>query len=275
MRGTTNRKAFEVYLAGERKYSVISEKDMKACRASFERATRLDPNFARAWGWRAYSHARSIKVGWVPRNELNKAIGWARQAIALDPNDYANYWDLAYCLTCTKKPSQALAVFRKSLYLYDNFTDMTDRKPGILAEAADAFVQVGRPQEAIKLLRRAIRVPDWYRWNLSWAFFHSGDYENAIRQIDAMDLSPGHDLFVIEIQLFLAAACAKRAEQLAKHHDPVEANKLLIRAKEAIARLKIDRPKCTIASIRDRFPSFKRKSDERKWLGALRMAGLR
>lgn len=275
MRGTTNRKAFGAYLVGERRYSILSKKDMKVSQASFEKATKLDPGFARAWGWRAYCHLRCIKMGWLPKRELATAIEWARRAVELDPDDYATHWDLGYCLIHTKALIRGVACFKKALYLYDNFTDMLDRKPGVLAEAAVAFIQVGQPQEAIKLLRRATRVPDWYRWNFSWAYFHAGEYENSIRQIDAMDLKPGQDLYVIEFQIFLAAACTMRAAELAKLNDPVESDKMLQRACDAIARLKAARPKFTLANVRELLPVFKRKSDEQKWLGALRKAGLR
>ncbi|MGH7888678.1 MAG: tetratricopeptide repeat protein [Candidatus Binatia bacterium] len=275
MRGTTNRKAFEVYLVGERRYSAISKKDMQISRKSFERATKLDPTFARAWGWRAYCHVRSIKIGWLPKNELRRAIEWARCGVALNPDDYSTHWDLAYCLTMTKDLKQALKSFKTALYLYDNFTDMLVRKPGLFAEMADAYVQIGKPREAIKLFRRATRVPDWYRWNYSWAYFHAGDYENAIRQLDAMDLRPGHKLYVIEIQLFAAAAYAKLAEQLAKQRDPVESSKMLQRSKEAITRLKTANPNVTLETARKRFGGLSRKSGENRWLGALRKAGLR
>lgn len=275
MRGTSNRKAFEAYLVGERKYSILSKKDMMTSQASFEKATTLDPKFARAWGWRAYVHLRFIKMGWLPKNEMGKAIEWAERAVQLDSNDYATHWDLAYCLIHTEDFMRGLACFKRALHLYDNFTDMLDRKPGLLAEAAVAFIQVGRPQEAIKLLRRATRVPDWYRWNFSWAYFNAGEYENAIRQIDLMDLKPGQELYVVEFQIFLAAACVMRAEELDRQKDPSESEKMRQRAKDAIGRLRAGRPKFGLADVRTLLPAFKRKSDEDRWFAALREAGLR
>ena len=96
MRGTKNRTAFKAYIEGERLFSVISKADMAKSRKNFEKATKLDRKFARAWGWRSYATMRSIMVGWLPASEAKSAGEWAKKAVALDPNDYATYWDLAF-----------------------------------------------------------------------------------------------------------------------------------------------------------------------------------
>ena len=87
MRGTKNRNAFKAYVQGESQFTVISKADMAKARKNFEKATKLDKKFARAWGWRSYATMRSIMVGWLPKAEAKNAGEWAKKAVALDPTD--------------------------------------------------------------------------------------------------------------------------------------------------------------------------------------------
>ena len=170
MRGTTSIEAFRVYLQGERLFTAVSERQSAGCRTSFERATQIDPNFAQALGWRSYAAVRSVLQGWLPDQTLTNAEEWAIKAVSLAPYDYAPLWDLAFVYLNTGRDRQAIATYERAHRMYNDATDGLDRKPGLLAEMAEAYVHVGRPEDGIRLLRRALRVPDWYRWNLGWGY---------------------------------------------------------------------------------------------------------
>ena len=118
MRGTKNRNAFKAYVQGESQFSVISKADMAKARKNFEKATKLDRKFARAWGWRSYAPMRSIMVGWLPEAEARNAGDWAKKAVALDPNDYATYWDLAFYQLNVGQFDKAIKTYEKALKLY-------------------------------------------------------------------------------------------------------------------------------------------------------------
>ena len=81
MWGTKNKAAFKAYLEGERLFTSVSKKQMAKCLAKFERATKLDKNFARAWGWRSYATVRSVLQGCVanPNTALKEAETWAKR----------------------------------------------------------------------------------------------------------------------------------------------------------------------------------------------------
>ncbi len=262
MRGTTNRKAFKAYLEGERLFSIISKADMDRSRKKFQAATKLDPNFARAWGYLSYTYTRSVLAGWLPASELATAEKHAQTAIDLDPDDYAPLWDKAYALLNGGKFTAAMRAYGKALKLYDTWTDMLDRKHGLLGEMAEAYVYIGKPQKAIDLLERAKHHPDWYCWNCGFAYYMAGRYDDAIRELDSMRLQPGDPGYVMDCQLFTAAAYAQKGN--------------IIMAKSCLklfSESRKGRPRYTIKDVKKR-GCFKFPKDEKHLLDGLRKAGL-
>ena len=191
MRGTTNKEAWLTYLEAEKLFSINSKKKMQEARRKFAESITLDPNFARGHGYLSYVLTRSVQLGWLPENSMEAAERHARQAVKLDPNDYTVFWDLGFCLLGQGKLKPALKQYDKALDLYENFTDMLDRKHGLLAEIAEAYIYDGRPLDAIKLLKRALRTPDWYRWNLGWAYYNAHDYDAALAELENIKSKPG------------------------------------------------------------------------------------
>ncbi len=265
MRGTKNRTAFKAYIEGERLFSVISKADMAKSRKNFEKATKLDRKFARAWGWRSYATMRSIMVGWLPESELKSAGEWAKKAVALDPNDYATYWDLAFYQLNVGQFDKAIKTYEKALKLYETLTDWLDRKHGLLAEMAEAYIHVGEPKKAIDLLKRACRVPDWYKWNLGWAYFHAEDYGNAAKCFEGLDLKPGDPRYVMETQLFVAAAHLCNAESEASLGKQATADSCRASARSAVATLKKHQPDYSLQHAIAHRSKFKNGAELERW----------
>ena len=270
MRGTKNRNAFKAYIEGERLFSVISKADMAKSRKNFEKATKLDARFARAWGWRSYTTMRSIMVGWLPASEAKNAGAWAKKAVKLDPNDYATHWDLAfYELNCGDF-DRALKTYQKALKLYETFTDWLDRKHGLLAEMAEAYIHVGKPKEAIDLLKRACRVPDWYKWNLGWAHFHAEDYSSAARCFEELEAKPGDARYVMETQLFVAAAHLNKAERDQGTGNGAAADQSRSRARQAVETLKKHQPDYSLEHAISHRSKFKNDVELKRWESTVR-----
>ena len=260
MRGTTNEEAFRAYLDGERLFTIIDKQQMAKSRKKFEEAIKLDDNFARAHGYLAYTMTRSVANGWLGEAQLKVAESHARKAVKLDPYDYATYWDLGYCLIGQGKLKQALTQYDKAMDLYENFTDQLDRKHGLLAEVAEAYVFDGRPQDAIKMLERAKRFPDWYHWNLGWAYYSARDYDAAINELECMRCKPGDEGYVMEVQLLLAAAYAQKG------------NATMSKSAIGLFRSAKGRGQ-NIKSLEGRV-KFRNKKDRDHWVDGLRKAGL-
>lgn len=214
MRGTANRQAFEKYLEGERLYTVLDSRRMARARKCFEEAVEMDDRFARAWGWLSYSRVRSVLAGFLPERWLETAESDARRAVELDPHDYAPHWDLAFAYLNRQKFDEAIAEYEVARDLYDNLTDRLDRKPGLLAEMAEAYVSVGQAKRGLELARKAMLVPHWYGWNLGWAYYANRQYDKAIEVLEGLPSSPKDPHYHPDVQLFLAAAWAQQAEKL-------------------------------------------------------------
>lgn len=260
MRGTTSEDAFKAYLEGQRLFSVVSRERMDESRRKFAEATKLDGNFARAWGHLSYAYVRSVLAGFMEDDVLMAAEELARKAVKLDQHDYANHWDLAFVYLNTRRFDEALEEYRTALNLYENHTDMLDRKHGLIAEMAEAFIYVGEPGTAIEFLKRAKRYPDWYRWNLGWAYYHTKGYDEALQELEGMERKPGDPSYVIDVQLFIAAAYAQKGDKA--------------KAKAALDLFLASRDgPYTIQDVKKR-GHFKNEEDEEHWLNGLREAGL-
>lgn len=255
--------AYELYLEGQKTLSIIERWQIEAAVDKFRRATEEAPNFARAWGHLAYALAQ-IAVGGHAKDAaeaeslLAEAESHARKAVELDPEDYANRWDLAFVLLNQGRHKEAFPEYDEALYLFDHRTDKLDRRNDLLVEMAEAYVYAGNTDRAFELLDRAVRVPDWYRWIRAWACFNARDYRGAIAQINAMHKTCGDAGYVPDIQLLLAAAYAYADEP-----------KL---AGDALGRLKQGRKDWTLARELQRNP-FTNDADRAHWEEGMRRAG--
>ena len=258
MRGTTNQDAWRRYLEGERLFSINSKQRMDEARAKFAEAIELDCEFARAHGYLSYVLTRSVQLGWLDDSELVRAEKYARKAVELDPHDYAVFWDLGYCLLGQGDLDGALKEYETALDLYENFTDLLDRKHGLLAEIAEAYIFDGRPKDAIKLLKRAKRTPDWYSWNLGWAYYNDRDYDAALKELECIRSRPGDDEHVFDVQLMIAACYAHKGNKVMAKNN--------LNLFETALNTKLD-----LEGLRKRV-TFKNAADADHWIDGLRGA---
>lgn len=242
--------AYEAYLRGAAIYSIESEAALQRSRAQFELAARLDPGFAKAWGYLAYTAVQAWIAGWTDEESLREAEIHARRAVALDPGDYANHWDLAFVYLNTRRFDLARESYARAKSLNPNDADL-------LAEMAETLVYAGESALALQQLGEAMRRnpfhPDWYRWVLSWALFNSDRPAEALSEITRMNQPPQH------VDLLRAAVLAQL-----EHQEEASA---------ALARFLAYRPGWSLAKEQAR-TTFRRQADEERWLRALALAGL-
>jgi tetratricopeptide (TPR) repeat protein len=255
--------AFDHYLEGQKMFSVIQRRSLDDAESRFRRATDEAPDFARGWGHLAYALAQIVVGGHEPDPKragalLAEAEGHARKAVDLDPEDYANRWDLAFVLLNQGRRDEAFAEYDAALDLFDRRTDMLERRNDLLVEVAEAHVYDGNIKRAFELLDRAVRIPDWYRWIRAWACFNARDYQGAIDQINGMHKKVGDAAYVPDIQLLLAAAYAHQGNSAA--------------AGKALANLKKGRPDWTLGRELARNP-FTNDADRQHWEAGMKAAG--
>jgi tetratricopeptide (TPR) repeat protein len=253
--------AYQLYLEGQVLFSIIERDHLVSAAAKFERATQLSPEFARAWGYWAYCLAQIFVSGHAEPNEfsalMETAERYARLAVKYDEKDYANHWDLAFVLLNSGNDKEAMGEYECALMLFDNETDKLDRRNDLLVEMAEFYIYRGEKERALKLLDRAVKIPDWYRWIRAWAEFNAQNYQGSIQQINAMRKKPGEAGYVPDIQLLLAVAyaCAEQPEA----------------ADAALNRLKDLRPDWTLAKELERNP-FVNGADRKHWEDGMKKA---
>jgi adenylate cyclase len=241
--------AYEAYLRGAYLYSIESEATLARCREQFETAIRLDPSFARAWGYLSYVAVQRWIAGWADESALQEAEEHARLAVSLDSMDYANHWDLAVVYLNTRRFDLAIEEYARAAHLNPNDADL-------LAEMAEAQVFAGESEVALHQLQEAMRRnpfhPDWYRWVMSWALFNLGRSVEALAELQRMNRPPQHT------GLLRAALHASLGDKEA--------------ARKALADFVAYRP-WSIVKERARI-TFRHARDEQRWLAALEAAGL-
>lgn len=307
MPSNLNREALEAFINGQNSFFALSKRSLEESRSHFERAVRLDPGNARALAELSYVNTHIAIDNWhgpeEAREALGKAEAYARLAVAADPDDYDTHWALGYYLVNSGKPgdhAKGLKEFETARELFDNWTDRLTRKPDLLAEMGEVLVYAGEVKKGIEMIEGAVtRVPDWYRWNLAFAYYCNKQYDNAIAELDRMYRKPGDPRFLYDSLLTRSAAEAqkgspKRARSLiqqflelkeANRSGPAAKGKGKGKAKSGKAakarttKAKQDKggPAWTIAEELRRMPF---KNDKRgralrdHWIEGLRKAGL-
>jgi adenylate cyclase len=184
--------AYDYYLRGREHWFGYSCENNLQCRREFEEAIRLDPTFARAYGQLSFALVQAYYCGWTqdPQATLDRAHELAQKAVALDGEDYDNYWSLAAVLLFRREHDRAIAFYERAL-------EASPNQPDLLVDSAEALVYVGRAKEAIARIRKAVRFnpihPDWYNWVLALAYYHIGRYSDAEAALSTMvDPPPFH-----------------------------------------------------------------------------------
>jgi adenylate cyclase len=176
---TEDMSAYDYYLRGRDIYMDYTKEANAEARSMFERAIEADPNYARAYGYLAYTYIQDWRESWTetPDEALETAYELARKAVALDGDDYDNHWSLAVVQLFRREFDEAMAEYERALSLNPNDAD-------VLVEMGEALTYLGRPDEAVEQIERAMRLnpkyDDWYLWDLGFAHYQAERYEEAL-----------------------------------------------------------------------------------------------
>ena len=108
---------------------------------------------------------------------MELALEWAQKCYALDPDDYKTHWTLGFVHLYLRDFDRAIAGYERALELNSNDADF-------LAEMSNALTYMGRPEQAISQINKAMRMnprhPSWYFGVLSLAYYEVGRYKEAL-----------------------------------------------------------------------------------------------
>ena len=210
-RGTNNLEAYEKFLqATEQHYLFTKEAGVRA-RQLCEEAIALDPGYAAAYGLLSVVLLAEVRHRWTksPSETMRQAFEMAQKALTLDSNTLIAQLAMGQIHMLKKEHDEAIAWGERAVSTYPN------------ADNAHVFLawflmMAGRPEEAIPLVKQAIRrnpiPPGWYFLILGNSYRLVGRFDEAISELKkAVAYSP--DELGAHVTLASAYAEAGRLEE--------------------------------------------------------------
>jgi serine/threonine protein kinase/tetratricopeptide (TPR) repeat protein len=233
--------AYDLYLQGRACYGQYSIESIRQAMGLFERATAIDPDYARAWAGIADCCGQLIQWGAEPpRGDLSRrGLEAARRAIALDPRLPEAYKAESLVLRFTGDRDGARAALLKALDADPRFV------PALQNLGVDEFCQ-GNLASAERRLRRALDIDPQGLFSRIWltviclgthrideALGHARSLRGDSKNV--MNVTAAH-LLEIEIRLRVgdleaAEATAREAVAAGARPDQLRAFEVLLAAR--------------------------------------------
>ena len=254
-KGTNNLEAYlKVFQGREHSNRFNSEANVLA-RKMYEQATALDPGYAMAYLRLSATHIMDIHHGssQSPKQSLERAEELVHKALALDGTLGEAHAFLGRIYLAERQYDEAITEGEHALTLAPN-------SAFVYAALAFSLRFAGRPEEAIPLFKKAIRlnpIPDsWYLTGLGGCYRMVGRYAEAISAYkQALNLSPDSAL--------VHAGQAANYSLLGRDEE----------ARAEVAEVLRLNPKYSAENIAKTFP-YKNQADRERFVEALRKAGL-
>lgn len=246
-----NLAAYDYLLKGLdlHKGGVIDTETVERAVAFFDKAIELDPGFARAYAWRACSGSR-LWGDDKTSDELDASLDIVKKALSLDEGESETHRIMGAIYLWKRDFERAEMHTRRSLELNPNDAH-------VAVKAGSFFSFAGRPEEALKNVRRAMHLnphhPLWYWTELGLAYHTARDYPAAI---DALLHNTAPTFLDLAL---LAASCAEagRSSEAAGY------------ARQLIE----EKPNATVSYFAGRMP-YRRQEDLDRLVAGLHQAGL-
>ncbi len=217
---TENSQAYDTFLKGWEQYQRQRPESFLGAIELFEEATRLDPDYSRAYAalsatyWQIYKRYWHYKIGLPNSHEAryiaeqylaqtmknpsplsyqvsasiqaqqglhDEAISNGERSIALDPNDADSYVALAGALNLAGQPGEALSMMERAIRLNPHYPASYLYEIGLARFGIDDF------KRAASSLEKAIAINPDDRWSsrlLIATFGHLGRKHDATQVID-------------------------------------------------------------------------------------------
>jgi adenylate cyclase len=252
-RPTDNPETYDTLLRGLDHLRQATHGSNLEARRLFGRVLELAPDYAEAHALRAHTYFRDWSLGWGEDwGALDRALEFARRAVALDPSLALAHRTMAIVLLWKKEHQQAL--------------EGAERAVGLAPSDADAHWTVAeilswwRPEEAIAPVQKGMRLdpryPPLYLYTLGHAYYLTRRYEDAVETLErATRRNPDW----LPARALLAATCA----ECGRLEDARAAGRDVVRMN----------PRFAAGDYKDRLP-YKDPATRARVVEALRTAGL-
>ena len=184
-KGSVNMEAYDYFLRGREYHLRFDATDAEFTKAGemFEKAIELDPDSPHGYLGLASFHIRMIRQELSESREdsLNLVSELACRAAVLAGPSAMSHRALGFVCLQRGQFGQAKTHFERALALNPN-------DAYLLADVADFWCHLGRAEEAIETLRKAMQLnpayPDWYARTLAFALFTTGQYDEALQILE-------------------------------------------------------------------------------------------
>jgi len=180
-RDTDNVAAYDYFLRGLEYYNRFSPEGNIKARELFEKAIDLDTGYTMAYAKFGWTYLTEWMMGWTDNERnLERARELAIKAISTGDTVGSAYCLLGHSYLWKKQHDKAIAIYEESEIMNYGMAEA-------LSDYASVLNFSGRPEEAIKLLQKAIRLdplfPVFNSFNLGHAYYLVGQYQEAITQL--------------------------------------------------------------------------------------------
>lgn len=200
----TSPEAYDLVLRGIEQLRLFTRPTNEEARRFFLKATKFDPQYARAWANVAFTYSIEPPFGWTddPEESVRLAIEYAETANALDDSIVQVHFALSNIYVRQQRYEEAIAHANRSVEIDPNYADGY----GALALA---LLNAGRYEAALSAIRMALRLdprgPFFYHWLEGRCLFMIERYEEAREKFELVaERNPG---FVAGLK-YLAATYA-------------------------------------------------------------------
>lgn len=180
-RDTDNVAAYDYFLRGLEQYNRYSPEGNLKARELFEMAIDLDTGYTMAYAKYGWTYLTEWMMGWTDdERNLERARELAIKAISIGDTVGSAYCLLGHSYLWKKQHDKAIA-------MYEELESMQYGMAEALSDYASVLVFSGRPEEAIEMLGKAIRLdplfPVFNSFNLGHAYYLVGNYPEAITHL--------------------------------------------------------------------------------------------
>jgi TolB-like protein len=159
-------------------------------RDCLERAVLVEPDYADAWAVLANVYAQEYRHHFNPRPELydprERSLAAAERAVDIEPRNPAAQLMLANALFDRRDLAGFKAAGERAIALNPN-------DPDSLAHYGMRLVFMGEWERGLALVTKAITLspefPEWYRSPRIFHYYQTGDYERALGESQAREVS--------------------------------------------------------------------------------------
>ncbi len=210
---TANLSAYESVLRGQKLMHNYTEDDYAQARQYFERATSLDPIFARAHAWLAYVEF-SLWIWHMTPDSLDLAVRIGETALDLDDHESKSHLALGMARLFR-------AELDKAEYHLLRAAELNPNDDLIMIEYGRYLMYANEPLRGAETVRQAMRQnpyhPNWY-WNILGRCLHTArHFEEALSAFERIRTPQ----FWNHAYLAVCYSELGQSEKAAKHLDAV------------------------------------------------------